>query len=73
MLLQICAIYRRKKELKREKFSENNDKTNIFNFRNVYEHYLRQRFFVDFKSLIKILLLFADSIEIHYRVLFTDR
>ena len=38
-LFQICAIYRRKKELKREKFNENNDKTNIFNFRNVYEHY----------------------------------
>ena len=28
-----------KKNLKRKKFNENNDKTDIFNFRNVYEYY----------------------------------
>ena len=38
-LFQICAIYRRKKEFKREELSENNDKTNNFNFRNAHEYY----------------------------------
>ena len=54
-----------KKNLKHEKFSENNNKTNIFNF--------RKRFSIYFKLLINILLLFADSIEIFHRVLFTSQ
>ena len=66
-------MYRRKKKLKREKFNQNNDKANIFNFRDVYEHYFRQKFLFYFKLLINILLLFVDSIKILHRVLFTNR
>ena len=61
------------KKLKREEFNENNDKTNIFNFRNAFEHYFEQRFSVYFKLLISVLLLFANSIEIIHDVLFTNR
>ena len=73
LLFQFCAIYCRKKELKREKFSENNNEADIFNFRNAFEHYFEQRFFVHFKLLISFLLLFADSIEIFHEVSFTNR